>query len=1097
MSGELTLEIVFTILTAKSEPLYQRKFTMKYPRFLLLLSAVLVAPLSLSAYTELPGQTLETDMTLAAGTYLLTGTIGVPEGVTLTLQPGVVIKANSWWRSIQVDGGVIVANAAGRAPIVFTSSHDPDYGEAIPGSGSPGPDQWAGVILSKTADTQTPAQGTFVNCIFRYGGGWSFGMLETIDAHLTVDNCRFEESKEAGIKIEGGPVLNEHQPVIRDSVFLNNRRCGIYGKQNVLPEGWRTYPRIEGCTFDGNVNYAMEFYDSVFPDFDGSNQLIQRLDVRNGIAWEGATNIDYRLEYPGPNFPYVLTGGFTVEPGAKLTVEAGVIVKADSWWNTITVVAGTMHVNGTAQMPVYFTSYQDDTIGGDTNGNGAGDSPAPDQWAGVRLLTDEPPALNPSSGEFTHTHFRYGGGWTASMLDIDGSMATLMNCSFMYSAEEGSRVTATEVQPANVSFIGCEFSENNGLGFHIRHEHEEGISEPVIQNCVFRGNGAYAGRIWGNVFPITNRSNELQLAQEVINGVAIGHAITRSGSLEPFGNDFPYILNGDLGVPYGVTLTITAGAIIKADDWWHHFHIRGDLDVEGLPGDPVTFTSLLDDSIAGDTNGDFDETEPAPAQWGGIYLLRDTGAPSAGSVTATHMRMYYGGGWTDGHIDSDGGAIDCANCVFAHSGEHGVHFRQQEDRTAPLSFVNCEFLSNDSEGLHIHHENGAIRPLLHGCHFSGNKGFAARFIGDIFPQFDGHATVAQGDASGRCGLAIEGTIESSGRLEYPGDPAPYILSNGYLVEPGAAVSVDPGVIVKADDWWHYFRARGASFTAVGTASMPIIFTSYQDDWAAGDTNGDGTESSGSPNQWGGLLAQESASVTLEYCQFRYGGGYTNGLLSVDSSNASANNCVFTHSGDYGIYASGTSVVNIRNSAISDNASYGARMSSSTHMIDARFNYWGHPSGPLDDSDADDLVEAAGYTHYHPDGQGQEVTNNVIYNGWLDAVPVWEPYLWWDAADSGGGWRQSAWYGWFNDLRYPYISHVEHGWQYCLGDSQNSIYIYDYALGCWLWVSKEWYPLIYKFQPHAGWYLYLTGGRTPNRWFYRYATGGYVNEPNLK
>jgi hypothetical protein len=173
------------------------------------------------------------------------------------------------------------------------------------------------------------------------------------------------------------------------------------------------------------------------------------------------------------------------------------------------------------------------------------------------------------------------------------------------------------------------------------------------------------------------------------------------------------------------------------------------------------------------------------------------------------------------------------------------------------------------------------------------------------------------------------------------------------------------------------------------------------------------------------------------------------------------------------------------------------MASSTHMLDARGNYWGDPRGPLDSSDQADLVKAAGHTYHNPDSTGESVSNNVLYDGWLGAIPVWDGYLWSDAADRGDGWRHSSWYGWFNDTLFPHILHTEHGWQYCMGDSQRHMWIYDYALGSWLYVSRDFHPVIYKYGAHAGWYGYYKGGRTPRRWFHHFASGTDFTEANLK
>ena len=66
--------------------------------------------------------------------------------------------------------------------------------------------------------------------------------------------------------------------------------------------------------------------------------------------------------------PYVINSSIAVENGATLSIEPGVVVKFD--YDTELIVDGVLNASGTRDLPIYFTSIADDTVGGDTNADG-------------------------------------------------------------------------------------------------------------------------------------------------------------------------------------------------------------------------------------------------------------------------------------------------------------------------------------------------------------------------------------------------------------------------------------------------------------------------------------------------------------------------------------------------------------------------------------------------------------------------------------------------------------------------------------------------------------------------------------------------------
>ncbi|KKQ02894.1 MAG: hypothetical protein US12_C0024G0002 [Parcubacteria group bacterium GW2011_GWA2_36_24] len=120
----------------------------------------------------------------------------------------------------------------------------------------------------------------------------------------------------------------------------------------------------------------------------------------------------------------------------------------------------------------------------------------------------------------------------------------------------------------------------------------------------------------------------------------------------------PYVVESDIIVADGITLTIEPGIIIKFDH--ASIGVLGSVNANGTETEPIYFTSIYNDARGGDTNGDGEDTAPSRYdEWDiGVY-----GATAKISFSHTFVEYLNGG------LYVDNGALDLAYTSIQEAGE--------------------------------------------------------------------------------------------------------------------------------------------------------------------------------------------------------------------------------------------------------------------------------------------------------------------------------------------------------------------------------------------------------------------------------------------
>ncbi len=573
-------------------------------------------------------------------------------------------------------GGLIAAANPGNS-IVFTGN-----------TKSPG--QWAIFFNSQTISTAA----LFDNCLMQYGGEAGAYTLYANSGSLDVRHTLIQNGNGDAIYASGTlPLFNissctvqnytgngvnasAANPTITNCLFQSLGGNGIYlasgtgnitncTLSNITSYGiFSGIATITNCTISNTGNYPLSLDASVISSL--TTVTLTNITTKPGIEIRGGTVANTGTWLDFNNMPYVITNSFNVDGvnAPILTFLSGQTITFASGQN-IDVGnggAGGIIAVGNPGNPIIFT----------------GNTKSPGQWA-IFLYGGTSTAL------FDNCVMEYGGYANQYCLYVSNGSLDLRHTIMRNGS--GDAIIAGGTIPL-LSVSSCTIQNFTGYGIDGPAENpivtncvfqnigNEGVyaTLPTVQNCTFSNISSYPISCLPNA--VVNLSNN-SFSQLLKSGFEI-----RSGTLSTTATwanqSIPYVINGTVQIYQSsgsCTLTLSPGVVMKFDPSSYLYigggynTYQGGLIAQGSGNTPIYFTSVKDDSVGGDSNGDGGATVPLPGDWG--CLIFNSGTTP--STILDYCIIEYGGQTYAANIYCTGGQPLIRRCQIINSSGSGIY----------------------------------------------------------------------------------------------------------------------------------------------------------------------------------------------------------------------------------------------------------------------------------------------------------------------------------------------------------------------------------------------------------------------------------------
>jgi hypothetical protein len=841
----------------------------------------------------------------------------INSGVTMSLGQGTVLKVLS--RATVTVEGSLEAHGTAANPVNITSIKDDSVGGDTNGDGGrsvPAAGDWYGIDTSQVAGEPSPTLDLEHAVVAYSDGVHTVGATTTTLLNDEIEETvvpaplsTLETAAAVTLALDDGGSLDVESTTVDTA---DGDGLGV----TQLADDTTDVATVSDNTVDNVTGTAMtidspNLEQSHLADNGGTDDGVTALEVAGqltgnailpaaGLPWVMDRGHSCRDDFPD-YYPYCDTG-LVVAPKATLTLDSGAVLKVDPGTpleeRPVLTVEGTLDGSGKAANPAVITSFRDDSVGGDTNGDGSLTAPEAGDWDGIQAIpiTSEPaPVIS-----LHDTTVSYG---SAIRTDNAASVA-LENDLIDHSS--GSAVVVTASGTEGVDIEGNTITDPSDDGIDIGDQPATAGDAPTVDDNVVAGASGVA---------ITVNSTELDASRledntgsnDQTTALAVEGTLTSDTTLpEPglpwvigTGLDVSAVCLNDCGliVPPRVTLTLSADDTLKAGLGSYPSNdiidVEGALVSDGTSSDPVTLTSLADDSVGGDTNGDGSSTLPQPGDWGGISTFQPLNQP-APTVDLTDTTVRY----ADSISAAAVAHLAVTDSDVADMSEWGITASVDAGGSIDIEGSAISNVAYSGIAVGDTSTNTADAPTLVDNTITGAGQAAISLVAANIVPSQIYGNSASGDHPDA--IAADGTLAAS--LSLPASGLPWTVgldsvlpteSPGLVIPPGVELSMGADAVLKFAVGRHGPNAAPypdldvqGTLTAGGTPSSPATFTSLADDSVGGDTNGDGDGSVGVPGDWAGIVIDPvpnhpAPTVALDNAKITY----ATTALTVPSGNA--------------------------------------------------------------------------------------------------------------------------------------------------------------------------------------------------------------------